>query len=341
MSEKIKIEIDRKDDPKYTTIKDYELTRFTNAVDRKRDWKPTVPITVAYIIWGQPAYVAFSYLSMLSQIIYTDILDCNVVVVTDEKLYGVATSMFDHLGVTVKSIDTTHKKLNKYSITEFSDLRNSDLLLVVDCDSFIYGNQTDIYRKLHSRYMDNSTSFPVLMCSEVAGTSVFRARRPHLAKRMYDDNEYIDWFVDNLDLDKDAFIREFVDVPHWHLSCVIGYDKNMFSTPDWFEYSNKAREMDFWCDETIYLAYAYKMKKQVSDLSYVPGFEYVFSHNVQSFLSKEHHNSTGIVHPLHGSYGKDMRIVGLYDEYQEKFNSYYINAHICGGWRNILPQYTR
>lgn len=345
----------REEDEKYTTIVDYEIDVYENTAN-KINFDPKYDITLAYIAWDDPVYLKFAYLSILSQLIYTDIQDIKPVVLVDSKLYQDAISLFDGLKVPVYQYNTSGyqfsdrigvpvtNRINKYIMASNPLLRETELLLISDCDSFVFGKQTPIYKKIWEAYKQED-QFPVLMCKEnTPNRSVFLERRESLARMMYDDEEYIQWVCRRLNLDVETFKEEFVYSDHWWLSCWIMYDNTKFSSEHWKTYSDWSAAYSMWCDETIYLTYSYQQGSDIEDLSYIDGLEYVGVDHVdrsEEFWNKKQHDTLGVVHPLHGENAKNLNAQNYYNHYQERFREIY-NECLENGktLREYLSQYT-
>lgn len=376
-------------DPKYTTIKDYPVDlylkhselAFVDDLDHHEiDYNPDlevsgssyrsdddiIDVTVCYTLWDNPIYVKMLYLSLQSQLLYTDILNVKKFqIVVDRKLEAIVWDIFrvfensfsGNFELDIKTINSevlvaspmarntmTPQRINKYVISLHEDMRETELLILSDCESFMYGKKAPVYRNLYNQYK-NTKNFPVLGCQEYPeeGSSVFLDRREQLAGMMENDEEYINWCSYRLNIDQDEFKDIIVNRYDWFLTCWFVFDNEKYATYDqhWRDYVEWSRVYSMYCDESIYLTYGLCADDyDVEDLSFIDGLRFLHSHQCEEFFLNSNYDVTGVVHPLHGEYSEDMWVQDFYDTIQTEFRKTLEYAHENGvSFRDILPQY--
>lgn len=363
-------------DPKYTTIKDYPVWVYSSPYqispvfgetdESLSDESEKVDVTVSYILWQNPIYVKMLYLSFLSQVLYSDVFNVKkFIIYTDLKLEDLVWEVFrpftqaqegKSFQIEIRAIHDEHliysegvknfltpTRINKHLISTNDRLRSTKLLTISDCESFLYGKPTPVYRQIEDQY-NETDNFPVLGCrEETPGRSVFLERRKSLAGMMYDDDEYIGWVEKRLGLDRETFENEFVCKDYWYLTCFFIYDSEKYNPndEDWREYLEWARAYGLLCDESVYLTYGYKKGYDVDDLSYIDNFRFVHAYQCEKFFNQDDPQSLGVLHPLHGQYIEDKRVQKYYDHFQNEFEVKLEQAHEQGvSFRELLPQYS-
>jgi len=246
-------EIEDRDDPKHDTIKDYDLFVYRSpwflkplrSSTVKEDEK--VSVTLCYVLWQNPLYVKLLYISILSQLLYTDVINLErIKIYTGEELQELVWDVFSpftedggegslDFEVEIESLGNKEymysnvannvlqpKRLNKYVTSLEKDIREDDLLVISDCESFTFGNELDVYSKIHSSYLEHE-DFPVLGC-RTQNQNVFLKRRKDLAGMFFNDDEYINWAIRRLNVSKEEFIEKIVKLNHWFLTCWFVFD---------------------------------------------------------------------------------------------------------------------
>lgn len=295
-------------------------------------------ISVCYVLWDNVYYVKYLYISLISQILFTDILKVsNIQIIVSENLYPLVLEVFEpfldsDIDLNIKKYE--HKtitrngvtgqlyvnKLNKYVVTLLDDL-DSEVLILSDCENFFYGKQTELYSNIWQSYKSDD-EFPILGCKVYRNKSVFLGRREALSPLIYDDEEYINWFVKRLGVDKENFKNKMISRNAWYLTCFFVFDKEKFSADnkEWEEYINWCSQYSFYCDETVYLSYAECVGDyDIRDLSYIDNFRFVPSRECETFYNKNVYNRIGAFHPLHSGQRDDW-IPVFYDELIERFD---------------------
>lgn len=380
-------DINETDDEKFSTIKDYtvnvykthEEIGFVDNLDHPhipnvsdidhhtylKD-KAVEDVTVCYTLWQNPLYVKLLYLSFLSQVLYSDILNVKkFVVVTDYKLEPLVWDVFrplaqahsENFELEVKAIDRQRVvwsdvapnvrmpvRLNKYVVSTLDELRETDLLVLSDCESFIYGKRGQIYKQLYSQYSE-SDNFPVLGCEETLNKnkSVFLERREDLANMIHDDEEYINWCAKRLGVSKKGFINKVVKRDNWFLTCWFVFDNEKYkpSSSKWQDYVEWSSLYSMYCDESIYLTYGWCAEDyQVKDVDFVDGLKFIHSPQCKNFFKRSEYKKTGIVHPLHGRWAQNFWVQDFYDSIQDEFEvklKQAMDEEVS--FRELLPQY--
>ncbi len=379
-------DINETEDEKFSTVKDYvvnvykthEEVGFVDNLDHPHTSdisdvnhstylkeEAVQDVTVCYTLWQNPLYVKLLYLSFLSQILYSDILNVKkFVIVTDYKLEPLVWDVFrpfaqDHSGnfeLEVKAVDRQRVvwsdvapnvrmpvRLNKYVVSTFDDLRKTDLLVLSDCESFIFGEKSQIYSQLHSQYSE-SDNFPVLGCEENHNSSsVFLQRREDLANMMHDNEEYVNWCAKRLEVSKDNFVDKVVKRNNWFLTCWFVFDNEKYKLNDshWQDYVEWSNLYSMYCDESIYLTYGWCAEDYtVKDVKVINGLEFIHSPYCESFFEQDEYDKTGIVHPLHGKWAEDFWVHDFYDSIQDGFEAELKQAMSEKvSLRELLPQY--
>jgi len=336
------------EDEKYATIKEYPVDVY-NKDYLSENWEEAykeiemeeeeIDLNLVYALWQNPIYVKLLYISFISQLLYTDISNVKkITFVSDEKLADLIEDLFGYWihesenlqieHITVNSQELIYSEvanntqiprlMNKYLISLFDDVRETEYILISDCESFPFGVKTPVYKNIYQSYK-NENDFPVLGC-HVEDSNVFLNRRKHLAGMMYNDQEYIDWCCRRLQVNRQEFVNNIVNMGHWYLTCWFGYGEDKYNSDSWEEYVYWSRAYSMYCDESIYLTYGIcKEDYKVEDISYIDDLQFVHAFNCEKFFREKGNNEFGILHPLHGKYVKDFWVQDFYDFIQNEF----------------------
>lgn len=347
---------------KHNSMADYDLD-----VYRKSDFfqyfsrsEEEYDITVCYTLWDNMFYVKYLYISLLSQLLFTDILNIKEIrIIVGDGLYPLVKGVLkpfleSDLQIKLQKVENQKVKrsnvtgelylsgLNKYVVSLFEDI-DSELLILSDCESFMYGKKGRVYSDIWNRYKSKE-NLPILGCEEhTPNRSVFLKRREDLAPLTVDDEEYIQWCSKRLDVSEDDFKEKIINIDNWFLTCFFAFDRDKFSyeDQDWENYVEWSSQYCMYCDESVYFTYGKGKKNyEFEDLSYINELTFVHLEESRIFFNKSSYEQTAVFHPLHGGYSEESWISDFYDEIIDRFDKLVENVLVEEkSFRSVLPQY--
>ncbi len=214
----------------------------------------TKAVAVVYQTWSTEGYLPYIYHSLMSQLLYTDMLEkADVYLFVDEDRYEYTKFLFKGLIDESCIIKVSRMMAVKYMVTCHPTLHKYKVVAVCDSDMFFYSDKkTTFYADLEKRYEENDDI--LLIKSGPGAKEVFWARHKDLNKRV-PKKEYIDYFVRETRIDK-AELENWVETAPWHISCIFCYNPKTYINPKYYQYAITCAYNEFYCDETVWMVWA-------------------------------------------------------------------------------------
>ncbi len=286
---------------KFATIKDYEIDCNFDfsayALNKKYN------ICLVYCVWSTNSYFKLLYLSLVSQFKFTDVTDVDIKIFVDTNLYDEAVYYFESCPVELIEVDPP---FNKFNIVTHPSLADYSRIIISDCDTFMFGQKTDLYKRINE---SNINTLYMMEDRDKNTIRVFEARYD-LCRGIESMDEYKQFFASFFETDIDS-MESIIKANQWHLSCFMQWNQRFSKHPEWLDHCKKCSEIKTWCDETVFLTFAWKYGYTVEDFSSINGVNVILAHQVSDYLQNDS-KEFGIVHPLHGSYCNNMSIQKLY-----------------------------
>lgn len=266
------------------------------------------PLAVVYQTWSTEAYLPYMYHSILSQLMYTDILEkCDVYIFVDEERYEYTSWLFKDLIDSSSIIKVSRMMAVKYMVTCHPVLHKYKAVAVCDSDMFFYSeSKLDFYQKIEDKF---ETSNDILMIEDnLPAKKIFWERHRDLNNRVKAE-DYLDFFVENTGIYKEQ-LEDWINSNPWYLSPLFVYNPKTYINPRYYKYAINCAYNEFYCDETVWMVWAkarmidFKpVHKEIKDIDVVVDFVHT---KLKDYLKYRVDNNLGLtlIHPLCG----DQRI---------------------------------
>ncbi len=293
-----------KGDAKFTTIGVFDFVPNFDFNLTRRLTKSS--ICLVYAVWSNPQYLKFLHISLVSQFKFTDVSTADIKVFVDPKLEEQARELLP--GISIVIIEGV---FNKYSITLHQELHDYDRVIICDCDTFMYGEKQPFYFDV-----SNLSTDTILMMEdpEENARKVFENRV--VLSKFRDQPGEVQRYTHAVASVLGMSITELHDMlenHRWYLSCMMVYPSHIFTSDDWKEHVQRFSALNSWCDETVFLTYAWTRGFEVGSLNQInEKVRVVLAAEARDFIRSP--KNLGIVHPLHGTYCEDVTICELYDD---------------------------
>ena len=301
---------------KFKTLNGYPLPFFNNSEKRPEATKGA-RLCVVYQVWGNHNYLKFLYLSILSQIAYTDIRNFDVKIFLGKGFINdVGSSLIERLLPEGSIIPVNDGMSLKYGLTAHPHLQNYDVVSVIDTDAFWFhpkGEKTNVYQKMLDLY-DSGFDNLIMAPDPDYAKNVFWQRRETLNTNIPKEH-YVEYFERNANTDVER-LNEFIENDdNWYLSCLFVYGKKHFKEPDFAKFALTCLYDELLCDETVWMMWGYGHDYQITRMDETGFLDWVGAHNFDDYWDdKDSKETLSYIHPVQGNHCNNMMITELYDE---------------------------
>ncbi|MCA9749277.1 MAG: hypothetical protein KC414_09230, partial [Romboutsia sp.] len=287
---------------KFYSLKDIKLPYFNgNRYDFKNN---NDKLCVVYCVWANKGYIKFLYLSILSQLQYSDITNFDIRIFVTDDLYDFVVKLFEPLFDTSKIIKVPLGMAFKYGISTHPELQRFQVINFTDTDGFVHSENKDVYSKIYHYHKNNPNS--ILMCNDNGkADDVFDSRREDLTKfKYFSYNEYLlyfkTWFKNGSDK-----IEYFLHTKKWFLSCHFSYNRKIFDNYKFNSYVGSTLYHQFGCDETVWIMYAIANSIDINKINVSNSYRWVAPETFDNFLSSGTiFKGNSFIHPIAGIFCK-------------------------------------
>jgi hypothetical protein len=290
---------------------------YTNTGDKK--------IAVVYQTWSTEWYLPYIYHSMLSQMMYTDVLEmADIYLFVDEERYDFAIHLFRNLIAQDQIIKIQKEFAVKYMITTNPILKKYEVVSVVDADMFFYSDtKVDFYKNVltHTEKSDQ----PIAINVSNDAPSVFFGRRDNLCTSI-PQSEYINFMADSLSVQPDD-VKHWLINSQWALSCIFIYKTKFFDDPKYYKHALINTYAKQYCDETVWLGWTAMHGLKTLDVTDDLGYDVIISIPFEMSILEE--NKPGkllLIHPLVGTYRINDDMVAFIKQIQDNFRLFVIES---------------
>lgn len=302
-------------------------------------------MVTVYQTWSTEAYMPYMYHSLLSQIMYTDILEkSDVYIFVDEDRHDYAKWLFRHIIhedniIKLKKWDTV-----KYKVTSHPILQNYETVVVVDSDMFFHSREkNNLYQNIENWYKENKG---VLIIEDIlnAGETFWKRRKD--LNFLVPEEEYVDFLVDKTGLNKEEF-QNWLENGVWSVSPFFVYQPKNFVNEEYIKFAEVCADKEFLCDETVWLVWAMANKIPVKGIQHelehiTITFNFTES-NIDDYLQHTPHLGISLIHPLNITKVNTI-LVDLIKMYQRTFRKQakvprvHGNLVVARSWREFGKQ---
>jgi hypothetical protein len=290
-------------DPKFWVA---EKIGFDNWPKPKEPIKNTgdKPVAVVYQTWNTEAYLPYMYHSILSQLMYTDILEkCDIYIFVDDERYEYTEWLFKGLIDSSSIIKVSRMMAVKYMVTCHPILHKYKAVSVCDSDMFFYSEtKHNFYQKIEEKFKDSDN---ILMIQDnLPAKQIFWERYKDLNNKVKAE-QYLDFFVENTGIYKES-LENWLKTDMWYLSPIFVYNPKTYINPRYYKYAINCAYNEFYCDETVWMVWAkarmidFKpVDREIDGIDVVLGFMHT---ELKDYIEHRITNNQGLslVHPLCG-----------------------------------------
>lgn len=257
-------------------------------------------MVTVYQTWSTEAYLPYIYHSLLSQMMYTDILKkSDVYIFVDDERHAYASFLFQHIIHKDNIIKVKKWDAVKYKVTSHPVLQQYETVVVVDSDMFFYSKSVNnLYQNIENWYKDNSGI--LLIEDKTPADETFWSRRQYLNDSIPEE-EYIDFLVDNTTLEKKEFEKWLGDGV-WSVSPFFVYQPKDFVNEKYNEFAELCSSKEFLCDETVWIVWAKANNIPIKAVqNEIDGVSITFEfteNNLEEYVDKFKEGEIALIHPL-------------------------------------------
>lgn len=300
---------------------------FDNWPELKQPFKNTgdKSIAVVYQTWSTEAYLPYMYHSIMSQILYTDIVEkCDIHIFVDEERYEYTKWLFRNLVDESSIIKTSRMMTVKYMVTCHPVLHKYKAVTVCDSDMFFYSENKHNLYELIDRKFDESNDI-LMIGDNLSSETIFWRRHKDLNNKVKKE-DYIDYFVKNSGIYRDN-LEKWLKETSWYLSPIFVYNPKTYINPAYYKFAVTCAYNEFYCDETVWMIWAIARGVELKPVhKEIKGTDVVvdFVHKkLKDYL--EYRINTGfqlsLIHPLCGDHRINPVCAELLFKIQDDFRS--------------------
>lgn len=259
-------------------------------------------IAAVYQTWATEAYLPYMYHSLLSQILYTDILEkADIYIYVEEHFHEYTVHQFSGLIDPSMIIKVPKWNAVKYQVTSDERLKDYEIVVVSDSDMFYFTETPSrFYQKIEDHYKFNNG---VLLVKDdgKSAEETFWARHEYLNKEIEKD-QYLKFFKDQIGL-SEAKLEEWLKEDFWYVSPFFAYRPKDFVNEEYKKYAQTCADHSFFCDETVWLTWALANNINIVGVQdAIDLVDVVLEFSGNNFMefrgSRIPSNSLSLIHPL-------------------------------------------
>lgn len=270
-------------------------------------------LCVVYCVWANKGYVKFLYLSLLTQLMNTDVIKYDIRIFVSEDLYDFVLNLLSPILDSSKLIKTPNGMSFKYGISVHPELKKYQVINFTDTDAFVFSKDKNVYTKIYQFHKKNPDK--ILMCNDIGGAmETFSSRHKTLTKfNNLSFDEYIthfkDWFKNGV-----SKIEDYLDTKKWYLSCHFSYNQKIYDNFKYTSYICNSLYKQFGCDETVWIMYIIANSYKILRISKATSYNWVGAEEFNDFIENPNFNQDLFIHPATGDYCKNEKLKILYNE---------------------------
>ena len=275
-------------------------------------------IAVVYQTWGTPMYMPYIYHSMLSQIMYTDIMEAaDTFLFVDEESYKNAKIQFKDIIEDDHIISEFKGSVVKYMIPAHNRLQKYDAVVIVDSDMFFWqtSGKSNFYSDILRIFQNRINQFIMLRTVDKS-KDILEERRANLCSSVKKE-DYLKFLCNSSGCDVEK-MTDYMNTTFWYLSCIFAYSPKYLCDRDYFLHAFSNMKVKQYCDETVWITWAVKKEIQIYDLYNKFGWRYFLTYN-NGDLDKFKEDKLHLIHPLTGPNRENDDMVDFIRKIQNDF----------------------
>ena len=285
-------------------ILDLEVRRW---YEGRRVNSSSLDVCVVYCVWSNPKYLSFLLFSLLSQIYFTDIESTTIKVFVTKNLFKQAFALLSFMDITPIIVESC----TKYSITLHPELSSFKHVVIVDCDTYFWGQKINLYKQIAQ------TDHMYMMRDRDNCLKTFLKR--HCL--CYDsgietEEQYLKIVAGFMGMSGGEFTDLIKQKGVWYLSCLISFPCDLLHGKEWSRHVEDFTRIQSFCDETVFLTYLWKLGlDSPRSLNELQNIQIVLWEDYLDYINSSNRlDSLAIVHPLHGTLCEDDNVELLYNQ---------------------------
>ena len=272
---------------KFSSIMEVDLP-YTKS---KIKFKESEKLCVVYACWNYEGFLKFAYVSILCQIMNTDITDFDIRIFISEDLKYFAIPLLSPLIGREKIIIVQNGLCYKHGISTHPKLKDFEVLSFCDTDAFVFSRQKKAYQELYDYHIENNKNalcFIKINHNAIDGKAMFE-KRVELSNSDYSK----DFNDDLLPFGNPEKYWDFIENEQWPWSCHFSVHGDFLKKPKVKSYILNCLQKEIKCDETVWfsalIVSGYNLLS-INDANWIE--------SVSGFDFEKWENTDGFVHPI-------------------------------------------
>ncbi|MFW6009032.1 MAG: hypothetical protein ACOCP8_07205 [archaeon] len=229
---------------------------------------------LVYTFWNKEkeGYIYFTYYSILSFYLYTDIENVDIHIFIDKKINKkMIMTLLYNLGDNINIHFVNKKKAMIYNVMKNKYLKKYKNVFMADCDLFVYGKKQNLFSNLEKLYDENFKD--ILVWNEVEGfenvLKKFKLYREFNCQNYKTEKESIAWLCQALNMTVEEINNRF-RTKMWPMSPIIYFSpEKHFNDKLWNKYTEGlVNDVCSWDDEASLYFYLTKKDYDTVTLQY-------------------------------------------------------------------------
>jgi hypothetical protein len=290
--------------PKFTTPNHIKI--FPS--EKKYEFRQEDSLCIVYVLWENLTYLKLAYLSLLTQIKYTDALTFDVRFYVHSKIYAYAVKILGSLIDVEKIVQVEGVEYMRYYLCETLQ-EEYETVVFCDSDAFMLGNpKNDFYRGL-KKLSDEKLNRIICKAPTTSVREALEHRRctfgrmPLIAK---DRKDMVEFFSRITKISRERIDELTSGEGIWPLGGfhIVGNHLFKEDREDFSMWSNVFMAIDYPCDETFWKLWVEKYSYEIFDLEKNSYLTWTFDMEREDYYIREkawlHDGTTHFFHPFVG-----------------------------------------
>jgi hypothetical protein len=279
-----------------------KLTRLNHIpvfpIKKNAIYKSDKDLCLVYSLWSHKAYVNICFYSILSQLVFTDIQDYNIMVYVDESIHNYTCKVLNRIIPNSNIIKIKGEECAKQRVAIRQELLDYKVIVMSDADNILQSNnKISIYKKLVGEHLDWPHINFLHRYEDGLNTL---AERQHLSefKDLKNYNEFFKDLIQNLEKNNS-----------WYLTGFISYNKDYISLLK--VEVDKCVQHKIFCDETVWRMCTINNTIQKEVFNQRHDYLFVTPENINLIKNKKD-NVMYLIHAFLGEYVDKLQLDLIY-----------------------------
>lgn len=257
-------------------------------VEKEIIYKHSNKLCLVYSIWSHTGYANSCFYSILSQLVFTDITDYNIIIFVDTFIEEHCRNIFKNLIPQANIIGVDGPECAKQRVCINDKLKDYEVVVISDADNFMQANHyMPIYKDIYN-YHKRGEGVSFLKKENGNILDILKSRMS--LSNFTNEEEYLDFFKAILKNDS------------WYLSGFMSFNTSLID--EFKKEVELCSRYNIFCDESVWLGFLAKARKQYIYIPYDErlGYQFVGPENIKLVRSQKEDGVMYLVHPFLGNF---------------------------------------